>query len=124
MQQPIQDPGTSQWVINALLGTVSALTTILMGVGAYVLNLYRNKVDALEAKQSQNVADFASQVKLAALETFVASLASRQELVACMNQLREDAARMHAENQESIRDMREDFRNVHGRIDDILNRKQ
>ena len=116
MQEP---DANAQWIINTLLGAVSTLTTVLMGFGAYFLNLYRKKVDSLEDGQL----DFASQVKLVALEQQVATLATRQELITCMNQVRDDHQRMHKENLDSLREMREDFRNVNNRIDSIVRRQ-
>jgi hypothetical protein len=126
-----QESGYPPWVFVALTWVGGSLATAIVGLFFWVLNLYRKKVDALE-KNSVTKAD------MAALELRMAELASRRELIAYLEQWRDERTRMHEENKASIAqlhddiettrsevrsarsEVRDDIRAVHNRIDQVL----
>jgi hypothetical protein len=81
-------------------GWINALLTTVIGLLAFMLNLYRRKVDRIEDKH--------------------ASFVSRDELQRHMDLIRDDRLRMHEENQDRLREIGSDIRAVHVRIDQVF----
>lgn len=109
-------PTSSQPLINMLYGSLMSLLGFLVLVIAYVLDVYRKKVDSLE-KDHSTLANLAA-----------AKYVTRDELAAYISQTREDGQHKHEDNLASqgrikdeisgVRDaLREDLRAVHARID-------
>jgi asparagine synthetase A len=80
-------------------GWIDGLFTLLISLVAFMLNLYRRKVDKLEESHT----------------IFV----KRDDFERYMEQIRDDRQRMHEESQTRLRDIGSDIRAVHVRIDQI-----
>jgi hypothetical protein len=85
---------------DAQQGWFNAVITLLVTVVAFMLNIYRRKVDKLE---SQHI-----------------KLVTREELQRHMDQIRDDRLRMHDENIERLKDIAADIRAVHIRVDQVF----
>jgi hypothetical protein len=123
-----------QWAINALVWICLALSGAFIGSLGWILRKYTRKVDDLENLTKT----FATTQDVLAIEMRIAPMVSRAELLAHLQQMREDNAardkrmqdereRMHQENKagtaglrEELREARADVREIHKRIDDVL----
>jgi len=79
--------------IDALLGSLLTLV-------AFMLNLYRRKVDRMEEQHAASV--------------------TRDELEKYMDRIREERQRMHEENIERLSAIGSDIRAIHMRIDRVF----
>ena len=115
-----QPEGLPQWAVNGLIWVVVTTSSIITGVLGWFTRKYIVKVDRLEEHQGK----FATKVAMAELEQRIPGLVSRTEFLSYMSQLRDetekrndqmrdDRARMHRENIDSIHA-------VHTRVDDLF----
>lgn len=124
------------WAISALIWICIGLTTISGGTGGWLFKKVWRKVEELEKAS----AHFATKSEVAQVALQIAPMVSRAELLAHLEQMRDDNAardrrmqedreRMHRENQaaingvrEDVKEARSDVRAIHQRID-VLNTK-
>ena len=85
---------------DAQQGWFNASITLLLSVVAFMLNIYRRKVDKLKSSHGH--------------------LVTREELQRHMDLIRDDRLRMHDENIERLKDIGSDIRSVHIRIDQVF----
>lgn len=122
------------WAINIIVWACLVLSAGFTGLLAWFLKKYSGKIDALEKNQKT----FATAETVAQMELRIAPLASRTELLAHLEQMREDQERrndqmrddqrrMHQENRDdnaAIRSdnaaTRADIRAVHSRVDELF----
>jgi hypothetical protein len=129
---PPPDP-QGDGLVHFLLFVCNGLLTALVALGAYIVNLYRHKVDGLEKSH-------------AAMTVAQKHCITRDELDAKFQEMQDDRRRMHEENlannrrmhDENVGNMREirsaiadgqketgnDIRSLHQRIDDSLRGKR
>jgi hypothetical protein len=124
------------WAINLVLWACLVLSGGFTGLLAWFFRKYSGKIDALEKNQKS----FATAESVAQMELRIVPLISRTELLAHLEQirddqerrnevLREDQQRMHKENRDdnaAIRSdnaaTRSDIRAVHSRIDELFSK--
>jgi|SRR5665213_1529137 len=99
--------GPVQWVLGALVG--------LLG---YLFNIYRLRVDQLVASQAEYVTRDAIEA-LSQLQKTAGSFVTREELAQAIDRIQTERWRMHAENQEGMKDVRALVERVHQRVDQI-----
>jgi hypothetical protein len=124
------------WAISIIVWAALILSGGFSGLLAWFLRKYSGKIDALEKNQKS----FATAESVAQMELRIVPLISRTELLAHLEQIRddqerrneqsrEDQQRMHQENRDdnaAIRSdnaaTRSDIRAVHSRIDELFSK--
>lgn len=123
-----------QWAINGLVWGCLALSGGFIALLGWFLRKYTRKVDELEKLTKT----FVTGEQMVAIDLRIAPMVSRVELLAHLEQMREDNAtrdrrmqedreRMHQENKagtaalrDELKEARTDVRAIHQRIDDVL----
>lgn len=139
---PIETHDTwPQWLWSALFSLIGGLLGLIFTLTMFIAGGWRKKISELDEAQKT----FASLGQVNRLEILVSELASRKELAAYMLQIRddiqerdlrtrEDRSQMHKDNLDRTKeirddisglrtDIREDFRAVHARIDEVASKK-
>lgn len=99
---------TINWLFGVLIGIVAA-------IGGYILNLYRGKVDDLEAKVAKHESQFMSREELS--DYFDKIIAERQQMTQAMT---EERRLMHNENLSRFDTLSSGIRDVHNRVDQLF----
>lgn len=109
-----------QWAINALIWVVVSVVGLFTGILGWFTRKYIIKVDAHAEWIASCPAKYATIEMVNAMEEKLPALVSRAELVAYMQQMREDQLRLHKENLDNGMATRTDIRAVHERVDALF----
>lgn len=109
-----------QWAINALIWAVVAVVSLFTGILGWFTRKYIIKVDFLAEKHASYPSTYATIEMVNAMEEKLSALVSRAELVAYMQQMRDDQLRLHKENLDNGMATRTDIRAVHERVDALF----
>ncbi len=118
MPAPSPDPGNSDGLLHLLSIAFDTVSGLLLTIIAYLLNLYRRKVDDMQRDQQ----DFAKDVTEAHGE-FVTREELDRKFVVMLDEHRHNHQDNKSEFAEFRAALRDDIRSVHDRIDDLFKKR-
>jgi hypothetical protein len=109
-----------QWAIQILSWFALAVSGIFIGVYGWIQRKYVLKVDRHETALDLMASTYATIRMVNEMEEKIPSLVTRIELMAFMQDMKEERLRMHKENLDNGMATRSDIRAVHERVDALF----
>jgi hypothetical protein len=109
-----------QWAIQILSWFALAVSGIFIGVYGWIQRKYVLKVDRHETALDLMASTYATIKMVNEMEDKIPSLVTRIELMAFMQDMKEERLRMHKENLDNGMATRGDIRAVHERVDALF----
>jgi hypothetical protein len=85
-----------QWGLSLATAAITGLLAIIVSFGRDAFKIYREKVDALEVKHAE----------------LSANCITREELREYLDEIKTDRVRMHEENLDNLREIRNDIKEL------------
>jgi len=108
------------WAIQVLSWFALAVSGIFIGIYGWIQRKYVIKVDVHEVLIGQLASTYATIKMVNAVEDKIPGLVTRIELMAFMQEMKEERLRMHKENLDNGMATRSDIRAVHERVDALF----
>jgi hypothetical protein len=108
------------WAIQILSWFALAVSGIFVGIYGWIQRKYVVKVDSHEKVIESLSSVYATIEMVANMEDKIPSLVTRIELMAFMQDMKEERLRMHKENSDNGMATRTDIRAVHERVDALF----
>ena len=108
------------WAIQILSWFALAVSGIFVGIYGWIQRKYVVKVDSHEKVIESLSSVYATIEMVANMEDKIPSLVTRIELMAFMQDMKEERLRMHKENLDNGMATRTDIRAVHERVDALF----
>jgi hypothetical protein len=90
------EPSLLQWGLSLATAAITGLLAIIVSFGRDAFKIYREKVDALEVKHAE----------------LSANCITRDELREYLDEIKTDRVRMHEENLDNLREIRNDIKEL------------